>query len=76
MNGLYLVFMCPKCGSLRYVRAGQKTARCFKCRSTVLVNPRKIRIVYKTDSREQAIIALQKLKMKQGMKEAEQTKLF
>ncbi len=73
---MYLVFMCPRCGSLRYAKEGQKTARCFKCKYQVPINPRRIKIVYKTDSREQAIIALQKLKMKQGMKEEGQTKLF
>jgi DNA-directed RNA polymerase subunit M/transcription elongation factor TFIIS len=72
---LYLVFVCPKCGSLRYAREGQKRAVCFKCSYQIPVDPRKIRIVYKTAEKEQAIDVLQKMKMKQGKIEERQTKL-
>jgi DNA-directed RNA polymerase subunit M/transcription elongation factor TFIIS len=60
-----MVFVCPKCGSLRYAKEGQKTAMCFKCGYQVPIVPHKIKIIYKTDEREDAIKALQKLKMKQ-----------
>lgn len=70
-----MVFMSPRCGPLRYARKGQKTARCFKCRYRVPIDPQKIRIVYKTDRRQQAIAALQELKMRRGMNGEGQNKL-
>jgi len=72
---LHLVFRCPKCGSLRYAKEGQKRALCFKCGYQIPVDLRRIRILYKTAKREEAIIIIQQLKMEQGALEKRQTKL-
>ncbi|MCK4953433.1 DUF1922 domain-containing protein [Candidatus Bathyarchaeota archaeon] len=63
---MYLVFMCPRCGSLRYARENQKTAGCFKCGYRMTVDPTKIRILFKTDKSEEAIAAVQKYKITRG----------
>ena len=60
--------MCPRCGSLRYARNGQKTALCFKCGYRMTINPFKIRILFKTAKIEEARAALEKHKMKRGKK--------
>ena len=60
--------MCPRCGSVRYARKGQKTALCFKCGYRMAVDPFKIRILFKTARIEEAIAALEKHKMRRGKK--------
>lgn len=64
---LYLVFMCPKCGALRYAKASQKTALCFGCGYQIPLDPNKIRVLFRTDSSEEAIEAVQKYKMKRSL---------
>ena len=68
---MYLVFMCPRCGSIRYAREGQKTARCFECGYHILLDPTKVRILAKAEKSREAIAAVQELKMRQREKEFE-----
>jgi len=68
LDQLYLVFMCSRCGSLRYARKGQKTALCFKCGYRMTGDPFKIRILFKTARIEEARAALEKYKMNRGKK--------
>ena len=65
---MYFVFMCPRCGSLRYAREEQKTAKCFKCGYRMIIDPFKVRILFKTARRDVAIAAVQKHKMRRGKK--------
>ena len=60
--------MCPRCGSVRYAREGQKTARCFKCGYRMTIDPSKIRILFKTARVKEAIAAVEKYKMRHGKK--------
>ena len=60
----YLVILCPKCGSVRYVKEGQKTALCLRCDYRIILNPLKIRILLRTESREAALEAVKKYKMR------------
>jgi DNA-directed RNA polymerase subunit M/transcription elongation factor TFIIS len=59
-----LVILCPRCGSVRYSKGGQKTAACFKCGHRIKLDPMKVRIIFKTDKRREAIEAVKKYKMK------------
>ncbi len=68
---MYLIFMCPKCGSVRYAREGQKTARCFGCGYQILLDPTKVRILAKAERSKEAIAAVQELKMREGKKDLE-----
>jgi len=63
---MYLVFVCPKCGALRYAKAGQKNALCFGCGYKVPIDSTKIRILFKTKDREKAMEVVQGYKMKLG----------
>jgi hypothetical protein len=73
---MYLVFMCPRCGSIRIAKESQKTAQCYECNNRVPINRRKIRILFKTVDKKEAIRAIQMLKMKRGIKGEGQRKLF
>lgn len=68
---MYLVFMCPKCGSIRFAREGQKTAICFKCGYQIPLDPPKVRILAKAERSREAIAAVQELKMQQRKKGSE-----
>ena len=59
-----MVILCPRCGSVRYSKGGQKTAACFKCGHKIKLDPMKVRIIFKTDKRREAIEAVKKYKMK------------
>jgi len=48
--GRYIVFICPRCGTPRYAREGQKTAKCFSCEFRVPLDPLKTRILLRTES--------------------------
>ena len=50
--------MCPRCGSLRYAREEQKTAKCFKCGYRMNIDPFKIWILLKTARGDVAIAAV------------------
>ena len=63
---MYLVLMCPRCGSIRYAREGQKTAKCFECGYQIPLDPTKVRILAKAEKSREAIAAVQELKMRQG----------
>ena len=56
------MFLCPRCGSVRYSKGGQKTARCFGCGYNVRLDPIKVRILFKTDKRVEAIEAVKRYK--------------
>ncbi|MFQ6094752.1 MAG: DUF1922 domain-containing protein [Candidatus Bathyarchaeia archaeon] len=58
----YMVFLCPRCGSVRYSKGGQKTARCFRCGRKITLDPMKVQIIFKTDKREEAIEAVKSYK--------------
>lgn len=60
----YLVFLCPRCGSARYSKSEQKTARCFKCGYQILIDPLRIQIISKTNKRTEAMETVKKHKMK------------
>ena len=60
----YLILLCPRCGSVRYVKEGQKTALCLRCGYRMPLNPLKVRILLRTRSREAATEAVKKYKMK------------
>jgi len=62
--GRYLVFLCPRCGMPRYAREEQKTAKCFSCGFQIPLNPRKIRILLRTESSRIAREAVEKYKEK------------
>ena len=62
----YLVFACPRCGTFRYAKEGQKTARCFTCDYQTSLDSHKTRIFLKTESRKQAIEAVKRYKMEIG----------
>ena len=68
---MYLIFMCPKCGSIRYAREGQKTARCFECGYQIPLDLTKVRILAKAEKSKEAIAAVQELKMRRGKKDFE-----
>lgn len=49
----YIIFACPRCGTIRYAKEGQKTARCLKCGYQMQVHPDKVKVFGKArDSRE------------------------
>lgn len=60
----YLVFVCPRCGSVRYSKGEHKTAVCFGCGYQILIDPLKIQIIFKTNKRTEAIEAVKRYKMK------------
>ncbi len=63
MSG-YLVFICPRCGSLRYAREDQKTAKCLLCDYSVSLNFQKTRILARVKNAKEAVAVLQDFKMK------------
>lgn len=63
---MYLVFMCPRCGAIRYARKGQKTAGCFECGYQIPLDATKVRILARVEKSREAIAAVQELKMRQG----------
>jgi len=67
---LYLVFICPKCGAPRYAEADRKTALCFGCGYQIPLDPAKIRVIFKTERRQEAVEALQRYKMQRGREAA------
>lgn len=60
----YLIFLCPRCGSVRYSKGGQKTATCFTCGHKIKLDPVKVQVIFKTDKRREAIEAVKRYKMK------------
>ena len=68
---MYLIFICPRCGAIRYAREGQKTARCFECGYQVPLDPTKVRVLAKAEKSKEAIAVVQELKMRQGKKDFE-----
>ncbi len=63
----YAIILCPRCGAVRYVKAGQKTAKCFECnyRITIIkqgrLNP-ELRILRIVNSPKTAVEIVKKLK--------------
>ncbi len=68
---MYLVFMCPKCGSIRYAKEDQNTAKCFGCGYQIPLHPAKVRILAKVKRSREAIATVRELKMRQGKKDFE-----
>lgn len=68
LNELYVVFICPKCGSVRYSKSKHKKALCFNCGYQISIDPSKIRILFRTSKREKAMEAVKEYKMKLGKK--------
>ncbi|UCE43945.1 MAG: DUF1922 domain-containing protein [Candidatus Bathyarchaeota archaeon] len=66
---MYLIFMCSRCGSIRYAKEDQKTARCFECGYQIPLDPAKVRILARVDKGRDAISTVQELKMRQGRKD-------
>jgi len=63
-TGRYLVFLCPRCGSIRYSKGEQKTAKCFRCGYQILIDPSRVKVLYETSERTDALEAVKKYKMK------------
>lgn len=63
---MYLVFMCPKCGRIRYAQEDQKTAKCFACGYQIPLYHTKVRILAKTESSKEARAVVQKMKMREA----------
>ena len=63
-SGLYIVLLCPRCGSVRYAKEGQKTAQCLRCGYKIPLNPLKVKILLRTRSREAAVEAVKRFKVK------------
>lgn len=66
---MYLILKCPKCGSIRYAKEGQKTAKCLKCGYQIPLDPTKVRILAKAEKTRDAIAAVQEIKMRQRKKQ-------
>lgn len=66
---MYVIFVCPKCGAIRYAREGQKTAGCFECGYQIRLDPTKVRILAKAEKSKDALEAVQELKMRQRKKD-------
>ena len=62
--GSYLIFLCPKCRSVRYAREGQRTAKCFECGQTVPLEFGKTRILLRVGNARDAVEAVKTYKMK------------
>ena len=62
--GGYLVFLCPKCGTVRYARESQKTAKCLKCGNTIQIRNHRMRILFKNNKVTKAKEKVQILKEK------------
>jgi DNA-directed RNA polymerase subunit M/transcription elongation factor TFIIS len=60
----YLVFLCPKCGTVRYARESQKTAKCLKCGYTIQIRNHRMRILFRSNEVKKAKEKVQKLKEK------------
>jgi len=60
----YLVFLCPRCGSVRYSKGEQKTARCFRCGYQIMIDPSRVEMIFETNKRTEAIEAVKKYKVK------------
>ncbi|MFW6110881.1 MAG: DUF1922 domain-containing protein [Thermoproteota archaeon] len=65
---MYLVFMCPKCGAIRYAPESQKTAKCFGCGYQVPLGHPKVRILEKTENNKQARAMVQEMKLREATK--------
>jgi len=65
---MWLVILCPRCGEARYVKAGYKTCKCFKCnyRITIIkngiLNP-ELRVLKIVNSPKEASYEVRKLKL-------------
>lgn len=64
---MYIVFICPNCGTPRYAEAGQKTALCFGCGRQIRLDPGRIRILFRGEGRQEAVEALRRYKMRRGV---------
>ncbi|MEM2577722.1 MAG: DUF1922 domain-containing protein [Candidatus Bathyarchaeia archaeon] len=62
--GGYIIFACPKCRMIRYVREGQKTAKCLKCGCQVKIHPDKILILARAKDAKEAVEMVKALKAK------------
>jgi len=60
----YLVFVCPRCGAVRYAKEGQKAAQCFRCGFRIPLGSPKTRILVKTRTVDEAIEAVRSYKMR------------
>jgi len=60
----YIVFICPKCGSVRYAKEGQRTAKCLKCGYQIKIAPTKVKIIARTRSVDEAIEIVKLYKIK------------
>ncbi|MCW4019745.1 MAG: DUF1922 domain-containing protein [Candidatus Bathyarchaeota archaeon] len=60
----YIVFLCPRCGAVRYARAGQRTAKCFECGYKIPLSAGKTRILLRTRRVEDAMEAVKRYKEK------------
>jgi len=64
----YIVFLCPKCGAVRYSKSEQKTATCFRCGHQINIDPSRIQILARTNERMEAMEAVKGYKIKLGDK--------
>ena len=63
---MWYIIICPHCNLLQTVRANQKTHTCFKCRVTLKLDYKKIKILYKSDNIKEVNYILLRLKEKQS----------
>jgi len=64
----YLVFICPRCGAIRYAKEGTRTAECFGCGFHVPIIASRVQILFRTTRREEAIEFVKRYKMNLGRK--------
>lgn len=60
----YLVFLCPKCGTARYAKESQKTAKCLRCGHTIQIRNHRMKVLLRTRKVAEAREVVQKLKEK------------
>lgn len=62
----YIIFACPKCGTIRYAREGQRTAKCLKCGYQVRMDLTGVRVLARAKDARDAVelVKLYKAKLK------------
>jgi len=59
---MWYVIECPYCGLPQIVRADQKYRTCFKCRKRILIDPKKVNIIYRSNNVKEITYVLLRLK--------------
>lgn len=62
---MWYIIICPYCNLLQTVRADQKYRVCYKCGKTIVLDYRKVKVLYKSSNLKDVNWTLQRLKEKQ-----------